>query len=301
MSTFDSSEVFRQVVDGMDQGLLLSYQGKVVFSNAFAKTLFGFEPAGRLISEVQALLSTSDGGSHDSLQGEILVTNPSQERQTRCYLNLAPLSRDGADDHFLVWTFFELTPEIANTRAFVDFSAELKSLNQVIRTKNEEILRLSRTDRLTDAANRETILEMLEKAIDFRSIPGNDLAVVLFDLDGFREVNERVGQTLGDRLLRQVCGMVNAELGPLGTLGRLAGNTFLVIFPGLDQEQARTFAEEIRTTIQRETSLLGIPVTVTIGVAVCREDTDVDGLLAAAFRALRDGKAAGRNRVVVSS
>jgi len=294
-------EVFRQVVDGMDQGIILTdADQRVGFSNSFANHLFGVELTGLPMNSLRSLISSaSEGTPYDVLKGEVLVLDEARGRQTRCYLNVAPLSREKSDDLSLVWTFFELTEEIANTQAFIDFSAELALLNRDLRKKNEEILHLSRTDVLTGVANRRCILDMLEKALQFAAASGQALSVALFDVDRFKEVNDSAGHLAGDEVLRQIASFASLALGQDGTLGRYGGEEFLVILPGADLEQARAMAEVIRTAVHQGTESKGRVVTVTIGVTLCTKGAAVDTLLSAADHALYRGKEAGRNRVIV--
>jgi diguanylate cyclase (GGDEF)-like protein len=295
-------EVFRRIVDGMDQGIVLTdADQKVAFANAFANTLFGTNLGGLPVATLRNLISSaSEGMPHDGLKGEVLVLDENRGRQTRCYLNVAPLSRDDDQDHNLVWTFFELTEEIANTQAFIDFSAELALLNRDLRKKHEEILHLSRTDVLTGIANRRSILEMLERAVEFGAAHGQDVSVILFDVDRFKEVNDQFGHLAGDDILRSICRFAGAALDQAGTLGRYGGEEFLVVLPGADLEQARILAEELRVAVQKGTQDQGRQATVTLGVAAFRKGQRVDELLSEADRALYQGKETGRNRVVVA-
>lgn len=294
-------EVFRQVVDGMDQGIVLTDPNQnVAFANSFANQLFGLNLTGTAVATLrQWISSASEGTPYDVLKGEVLVLDELQGRQTRCYLNVAPLSRDSSQDLSLVWTFFELTEEIANTQAFIDFSAELALLNRDLRKKNEEILHLSRTDVLTGLSNRRSILEVLEKAVDFSNAQGQAVSVALFDVDRFKEVNDSAGHLAGDEVLRQISSFAAQALGQDGTLGRYGGEEFLMILPGADLDQARALAEAVRVAVQKGTEARGRAVTITLGVACHQPGLAVDHLLSAADHALYQGKDAGRNRVVV--
>jgi diguanylate cyclase (GGDEF)-like protein len=294
-------EVFRLVVDGMDEGIVLTDSDqKVTFANAFAERLFGGPLTGRSVADLKPMVtSASEPDAGELLRGEVLVTNAARGRQTRCYLNVAPLCRGDKSSTGLVWTFFELSAELANTRAFLDFAAELAEVNRELLIRKEEILHLSRTDRLTGTADRRTILEVLDKAVDFAQAHESDLSAARFDVDHFQEVIEAKGERFADEVLKQVASAAQDRLGAFGTLGRLDGDRFLVVLPGADREQARTFGEEIRVAIHRETVALGVPATATVGVAFRPPGTESDQLLSDTAAAVRQGKAAGGNQVVV--
>lgn len=289
------------VVDGMDQGILLTgADQKIGFANAFSRHLFGMEMAGRSVSDLRTLVTSSAGaGSEEALKGEVLVLNVEHSRQTRCFLNVAPLSREDSENINLVWSFFELTEEMGSTRTFIEFSAELATMNLVLKKKNEEIAHRERFDGLTGVASRSSILELLAKALNFGSSHDQALSLLLVDVDLMNGINEQ-GWKIGDEVLVLVARITAKALGQDGTLGRFTGDQFLAVVPGADGEQARVLAEEIRTAIQKETTSRGNAVTVSVGVCDRRSHTDMEKMVAAAAQALSVGKAAGRNRVVAA-
>jgi len=273
-------EVFRQIVDGMDQGIVLTdADQRVGFSNSYANQLFGLELTGRRVADLKALLQAVGSDSiPELLKGEVLVLDEEKGRQTRCFLNVAPLSRTDPTNHHMVWTFFELTEEIANTQAFIDFSTELAVLNRDLRKKNEEILHLSRTDALTGVANRRTILEILEKARTFDG-QAQGLTVFLIRVEGIREVNHEWGHFAGDAVLRQVCTLALAYLGDRASLGRFGGAEFLVVVPGLDEAGARALGEGLQAAVLDGTEVRGQSIRLALASVRHRPDQDLDTLL----------------------
>jgi diguanylate cyclase (GGDEF)-like protein len=153
---------------------------------------------------------------------------------------------------------------------------------------------------LTGLANRRSILELLDKAVAFATTHGQALSVALFDVDRFKAVNDNLGHLVGDAVLQEVADSAHRALGQDGTLGRYGGEEFLVILPGADLNQARSFADEIRVAVLKGTEAAGHPVTITAGVARLRAGEDMDALLSTADQALYRGKEAGRNQVVVA-
>ncbi|MEI8092646.1 MAG: diguanylate cyclase [Spirochaetales bacterium] len=293
-------EVFRHIVDGMDQGVFLSGADKTIsFANTFANALFGVDLTGKLLTKVLPLFShignlpLEDSGLEVliPLRGEVLVLDEIKGRETRCFLNVAPLSRDDPSDLTLVWTLFELTEEIANTQAFIDFSAELAELNRDLERKNDEILRLSRTDFLTQVPNRVYSLELLGKALEFSVKNGNAVAAVLCSVDNYKPVNDLQGHVEADRLLQEFCGIASATLGESGTVGRFGIEAFLLIMPSVDGAQAQKLVKAVQKALGPS------GVTVSGGLALARPGESVDSLLRRVSTLLAEAQKGGRNQI----
>jgi len=294
------AEVFRKVVDGMDQGIILTdVHQRVGFVNVFARRLFGQDLTGSTVAQLREFLEIVPGAAgEEALKGEVLVVDKRQGRTTRCFLNVAPFSRDPSEERDLVWSFFELTEEIANIQTLAEFSAELASLNQVLKLRNEEVLRLTKFDPLTGAANRQSILDLLEKGVKFSQSHQQDLSVLLLNVDQMSICNLRCGWKGGDDVLCRMAKTAAQTLGQDATVGRLAGDEFLAVVPGAGGEQARVLAEEVKKAIQRTFPAQDLSLTVTIGVAGWQPGLTAPALIARAEKGLAEGKAAGRNRVV---
>lgn len=132
-------------------------------------------------------------------------------------------------------------------------------------------------------------------------------AVLLLDLDHFRQLNERYGPRVGDGVLRAVADTLRAEVRSADLVGRSGGEEFSVLLPATGRFDAMAIAERIRlriasTVVALKASADGpqfVGVTVSIGVATCpAEGGDLDATLAAAGAALLRAKAAGRNRTL---
>ncbi len=298
-------EVFRKIVDGMEQGIVLTNdEGRVTFANSFAEKLFGV-PLENLASDSwQALITPVNEELGQSLtpqnhpKGEVLVLNEPQNRQIRCYRNVAPLTKAKAETS-LVWTFFELTEEIANTQAFIDFSTELSRLNRELEHKNTEILKLMQTDHLTGIANRLTVMSLLEKEAEAVNRTGKgEFTVMLFDADHFKQVNDDFGHLKGDEVLKALAESAWTTVGDQGLVGRYGGEEFLVVTPRLTVAAAELLAQRLLESAVKATAQTGVKVSITIGLAVVRPGRSVREVLDAADKALYRGKNLGRNQVI---
>jgi len=168
---------------------------------------------------------------------------------------------------------------------------------------NEQLQRLAVTDPLTGVANRRALFEALGREIDrYRRHP-RDLAVIMFDIDGFKAVNDRHGHAAGDRVLQHVASLAARAVRSTDTLARYGGEEFAIIAPETDGEQARQVAERIRTAISSGSEVAGekgpMRVTASFGVAMLEaDDAGPESVMGRADAALYAAKAAGRDRVV---
>ncbi|WP_306590526.1 diguanylate cyclase [Geothrix sp. 21YS21S-4] len=157
-------------------------------------------------------------------------------------------------------------------------------------------------DPLTGLYNRRHILDMLELELEQCGRFGQDLSLMLIDLDHFKAVNDRFGHAAGDQVLTVMAQRMAFGLRKVDQLGRIGGEEFLAYGPQTDLEGARALADRLREQVAAE-AIPGLPagdrVTLSIGLAAWDgpEDT-VEKMLSRADRALYRAKAEGRNRVI---
>ncbi|MGX7703483.1 GGDEF domain-containing protein [Methylobacterium sp. Gmos1] len=159
--------------------------------------------------------------------------------------------------------------------------------------------RVAETDPLTGIANRRALAAEARRAL-----AAGPTALLLFDLDHFKRVNDTFGHAVGDAVLVGFCDAARRAL-PAGTaFGRLGGEEFACLLPGAGAAEAAATAEAVRLAVSamRPDPVPGL--TVSIGVARSSGDTgtgDFDTLLGLADRALYQAKAQGRDRVVLAA
>jgi diguanylate cyclase (GGDEF)-like protein len=153
-------------------------------------------------------------------------------------------------------------------------------------------------DALTGLPNRALFLDRLETALP-QAGSGAHLGVLFCDLDRFKQVNDTLGHAAGDELLRQVSARLGAAVRPGDTVGRLSGDEFAIILPGLvNPEDAHGLAERVARCFDEPFRLEGTHVTVgtSVGVAVHdgEDERTADQLLRAADAAMYRHKQRGR-------
>ncbi len=159
------------------------------------------------------------------------------------------------------------------------------------------VRRLADTDQLTGATARAPFLAAVAARTDTAHAEGEPLSVVVFDLDGFKAINDRAGHEAGDALLRRFADTVRAVLPATGSFGRIGGEEFAVALTA-DADEAARIAEAVRLGYAATAAeTMEATPTVSAGVAALVFGEDVESLFARADKALSAAKAAGRNRV----
>ena len=155
------------------------------------------------------------------------------------------------------------------------------------------------TDPLTGVANRRAFFDRGAPLLEWAQDDRRPAALLLFDLDRFKEVNDTAGHQAGDRVLKAFCDLVAAAIRPGDLFGRLGGEEFACLLADANMAQALQIAERLRGNFAA-LRLPGIEAqpTVSVGVAMAGEaGRTLPALLANADRALYRAKADGRNRV----
>ncbi|MBE1461221.1 EAL domain-containing protein [Kibdelosporangium phytohabitans] len=164
--------------------------------------------------------------------------------------------------------------------------------------RHEDLLRMVEEDPLTGLPNRRALTRELERQLAL----GVRGALLLLDLDNFKDINDLRGHPAGDRVMCTLANLLRDRLTDGQVVGRLGGDEFAVVLPGADEREAVTVADRLRTAVAAVPLSGGSGATrTTISAGVARFDTGESwqAILANADLALYASKAAGRNRVTV--
>jgi diguanylate cyclase (GGDEF)-like protein len=168
-----------------------------------------------------------------------------------------------------------------------------------------ELRRTADVDPLTGVLNRRAGEARLEQLLRQSSSERSELALLMVDLDHFKQVNDKYGEAAGDECLRGLVDAIRPYLGVDDVLMRHGGDEFLVILPERGSEEARELAERIRAQVAMlriEADGALIKLTASVGVAVrVAADARIQPLLERTGRALDFAKHNGRNQVQVGS
>jgi diguanylate cyclase (GGDEF)-like protein len=202
------------------------------------------------------------------------------------------------------------------TRTFNDMlrrlrrqQAEIEAVNRDLRERNTELQQakesfeqLSITDGLTKLHNHRYFQDHLTREIRRVDRSGEPLAMLLVDLDDFKQLNDRLGHAAGDELLAGVARALNQSVRATDLLARYGGEEFVVLTPDTDLAGAYLLAEKVRTAIAESSFIVDEslrPMRVTVSIGVAQFSGNRKGFFKAADRALYRAKDHGKNCVVM--
>lgn len=164
----------------------------------------------------------------------------------------------------------------------------------------EELKNIAVMDPLTECYNRTALTGYLEHSVATARRYGSDLSLIIFDIDRFKEINDRYGHQTGDGVLKEIAETVLSEIRKSDCLARYGGDEFILLLPNTNLFVAVALAERLRKKIANlriDTSEGGISITASFGVSSLREGADGSAMLREADEMLYRSKARGRNRV----
>ncbi len=191
--------------------------------------------------------------------------------------------------------------------ARVKIGERILQLEDRLRDAREQMEYLAMHDSLTGLLNRRAIQQHIEAETVRAVRTAAPLAVILMDLDLFKEVNDHFGHAVGDQALRMFSEIVQQMVRPYDWAGRWGGEEFLIVLPGVTEVDAVSVAERIRISV--ETAMLPMPdgsemrFTVSMGVASATGEKGnivPEKLVQSADEALYRAKSEGRNRVCLA-
>ncbi len=288
----------RRLVDGLGVGVTLhGPAGTVLFANPAALAILGVPSRGLLgrrlfapeddavrddggplepgADPIQAVLA-SGRPVHDVVVG---IRRPGSVERTWLSLTAAPERSAGRNGPNVVCTISDVTER---------------------RRATEQIRQLAYHDALTRLPNRELFLDRLAVSVVQAQRHGKGLAVLFVDLDNFKVVNDSLGHSFGDAVLRTAAARLKGSLREADTVARLGGDEFGALLPGAGEVTGLTrVALMVQDALRRPISIEGreLAVTASIGVALFPIDArDGDTLLRCADTAMYRAKELGRNR-----
>jgi len=172
-----------------------------------------------------------------------------------------------------------------------------------VKSQNRQLQRLSRMDPLVELANRGFLILRAQQTLDKVQREGGGACLLMLDVDDFKQINDAHGHRAGDEVLRQIAVTLRNFAGPGDTPARLGGDEFAVLLGACSPAQAMGVAERIKQQLQRTdgpTGVLGIPISVSMGIAGAPSHGAAEDWLAIADRALYHAKRQGKNTASVA-
>ena len=161
----------------------------------------------------------------------------------------------------------------------------------------------AKSDPLTGLANRRALEETLAREVDRAQRYGSSLAVLMIDVDGLKDVNDRHGHPAGDAVLQNLAAILLEAVRSVDVPGRWAGDEFLVILPDTGSRQAEQLARRLRGRCHEQPARVeqtDIAATLSVGVTAYTENDTADSLVRRVDQALYQAKEAGRDRIATA-
>lgn len=185
-----------------------------------------------------------------------------------------------------------------------ELEARVEERTAALRVANERLQTLAATDALTGALNRRALFDLLQREVGRERRYHRPFAVIVFDVDHFKDVNDRWGHAAGDEVLQQVVAVALGVLRGSDVLARYGGEEFVIVAPETDRAGGVHLAERVRTALRSAGIAAGsdtIHITASFGVAFCDSaDETPEQIVGRADTALYAAKAAGRDCVRIS-
>ena len=185
-----------------------------------------------------------------------------------------------------------------------DFNAMLDVIERrtsEVQERNNELARLAFYDPLTGAANRVLLLDRMAQLIDAYGRGGHPFALIEFDLDEFKLLNDQLGHQVGDLFLKSLSNRCKSELRAIDTFARLGGDEFIVLLPNVGTRvDALVVASKLAAAVHASNHVHSLPIscTASIGVGLYPEDgKSTNELMARVDAAMYEAKARGRNQI----
>ncbi|MEM7183161.1 MAG: GGDEF domain-containing protein [Spirochaetota bacterium] len=185
---------------------------------------------------------------------------------------------------------------------------KLKSMNQEIKLKNEELTDayhkiefVAKTDSLTKLWNRRAIMEKLNHEKNRFHRDNLSFSIILCDVDYFKKVNDTYGHDFGDYLLSSLAEFFTQNKRPFDEVARWGGEEFIFLLPATEEEEAKVVAEDLREKIAKQEFTFenqSISITVSLGISMFKNRIRLEDCIKSADVSLYEAKRRGRNQTI---
>ncbi|MEO1815453.1 MAG: diguanylate cyclase [Acetobacterium sp.] len=201
-------------------------------------------------------------------------------------------------DGSTVWTEATVSGIYSEDGRFVGMLGVSRDISER-KIMEEEIRRLSITDKLTQSFNRLKLDETMETQFEWSKDSGLPFAIIILDIDHFKLVNDTYGHQVGDRVLIELVAILHENVRDGDVVGRWGGEEFLIILPDTTLADATLLAQRLRQAVADYSFSTAGQVTISLGVSAYTTDKTPETIVSRADTALYQAKEKGRNRVEV--
>lgn len=287
----ENEERYRTIIENIEDGYYeVDLRGKFIFFNDACKAIMGYEKDEMIGMDFRTMGSAETTGKVFEIYNRVYRTGKPEKR-----VEWEAVRKDGSCAHVeaSISLIRNAEGEPTGFRGIVHDITERKKTEQTI-------AHLAYHDALTGLPNRMLFRDRLSMSIARWKRKGSMFALLMLDLDKFKDINDTLGHSMGDRLLELAGKRLSGLLRQIDTVARIGGDEFLLLLGDMSREETvSTIAQKILRAFQKPFILdrQERTVTTSIGIAVCPGDgDDEDTLMKHADIALYRAKKEGRNR-----
>jgi diguanylate cyclase (GGDEF)-like protein/PAS domain S-box-containing protein len=279
---------------------LVEQSGAITYSNHLADTIFGYEKNELIGMPIETLVPTKFHAKHRAHRDQY-IASPAL-RPMGILQNLVGMRKSGEEFQIdvglnPVW----LEGGTTIICSVIDISRKMDYLQKLVKEK-DRLGRLADRDGLTGLYNRRAFERILRKGLSSARKAGENISIIMADIDQFKEFNDEFGHPIGDQLLKTLGNVLVNNIRKEDTVARVGGEEFMIVLPGIGHKQVQPFGERLRKEIeQSDWNPRGI--TVSLGAAsytFASKRTSItqvmELLISEADQALYQSKRTGRNR-----
>lgn len=290
---------FRQIMEVIpDAALVVDCRGHIVFANRLLHEMFGYPPEALCGCSLARLVPPESHSRHDAAVAGFFAQM--RHRPMGRGLQFRGLRANGETFPVAIMLSQAHLDGEDHAMAFVRDHTHQQATEDSIRHELEQQRAMALTDPLTGLGNRRAFdLELNEELRELRN-QGRQFAIGFIDLDDFKQVNDRFGHELGDRVLRELAQLIRDACRSTDLVARIGGDEFATLHPNASQEDALQVLERVRLQFFEHLRDKDWPVTVSMGVCACDDpgtEYHQEAILAAADQAMYEAKQRGKNQI----
>ena len=283
-----SDEIFRVLLETTPVGIFLQCSGRFMYVNPTLASILETFPGNLIGSSIYNFVHPEDRKTVEMIAKKREIG----ERSTEKYI-----IRVITEKNKIKWV--EITSE---TIIFRGKNCGIGSVVDITERKKleEDLRRLATVDQLTGIYNRYSFEKFLEKEIERAERYGESFALIMFDIDNFKQINDIYGHQVGDKVLKEVVEVVRNHIRKSDIFARWGGEEFMILVPIKEKSDAYKIAEKIRKNIQNFNFDKIDRLTVSLGISFYKGGDSMKSMIRRADTALYEAKKTGKNRTVVA-